>query len=245
MKRCKSGFTMVELMVVCGLLMLIILPTYKILSHGSKSAIKGVQRNSIIMEGQNILSQIKSDLVESAFPFSDADTQDINVNNIFSETSDADGNIKITFYSFSGGDYEQQVRPTSTGAESYRRLNRIEYRLSSKPGSIFKVLERIVYLHPHHAGYRPEGKKRVLSDKVNFFEIRPETIDSAGFSRSFFRASLQLFDQDANADKSVPPNPDTMFIAEFCETINPLILNALVNNPGLNRNWYTDPSATD
>lgn len=241
----RLAFTMVELMVVCGILMLVIIPTYRILSHGSKSAIKGVQRNSIIMHGQNILSQIKSDLVESAFPFSDADTQDINIGNIATETSDIDGNVTYIFYSFSGGAYEQQVRPTSSGAESYRRLNRIEYRFITKPGSIFKVLERVVFLHPHHTGAKPTGQRKVLSDKVNFFEIRPETPESAGFSRSFFRVSLQLFDHDAAADKSLPPNPETMFIAEFCETVNPIILNALVNNPGLNRNWYTDPSTTD
>ncbi len=242
MKKIRA-FTMVELMVVVSILMLVIIPTYKILSHGSKSAIKGVQRNNIIMHGQQILSQIKSDLTESGFPLVDGETHSIN--NIFTETSDVDGNIRITFYSFSGGEYEQQVRQSASGVESYRRLNRIEYRLVAKPGSIFKVLERIVYLHPHHAGAKPAGQKRILSDQVNFFEIRPETIDSAGFSRSFFRASLQLFDKELSESKDAPPDPSSMFIAEFSETINPIILNAIINNPGLNRNWYTDPSATD
>ncbi|MFZ5952461.1 MAG: PulJ/GspJ family protein [Candidatus Rifleibacteriota bacterium] len=238
----KKAFTLVELMVVVGILTLVMIPTYKILSHGSKSAIKGVQRNNIIMHGQQILSQIKSDLTASAFPLVDGETH--NINNIFTETTDADGNIKITFYSFSGGEYAQQVIPTSSGAMSHRRLNRIEYRLSSKSGSIFKKLERIVYLHPSHAGAKSGGQRRVLSEQVNFFEIRPETIDSCGFSRSFFRASLQLFDNEGE-NKTAVPDPEKMFIAEFSETINPLILNSIVNNPGLNRNWYTDPSATD
>lgn len=242
MKNTRA-FTLVELMVVVSILMLIIIPTYKILSHGSKSAIKGVQRNNIIMHGQQILSQIKSDLTESGFPLVDNETHGIN--NIFSEKSDSDGNFKITFFSFNGGEYGQQVIPTSSGGESYRRLNRIEYRLTAKPGSIFKRLERVVFLHPSHSGAKAGGQKHVLSDQVNFFEIRPETIDSNGFSRSFFRVSLQLFDNEAAGSKDTPPDPDNMFIAEFSETVNPIILNSIINNPGLNRNWYTDPSPTE
>ncbi|GAB4280404.1 MAG: hypothetical protein Kow0029_24940 [Candidatus Rifleibacteriota bacterium] len=235
----KKGFTLVELMIVCAILMLIMVPTYKILSHGTKSAIKGVQRNNIIMHGQQILSQIKSDLSESGFPLVDGEMHGIN--NIYTETTTPGGDIKITFFSFSGGNYENQVIPTSSGPESYRRLNKIEYVLKSSAGSIFKTLERIVYLHPLHPGYKASGQRKVMSDKVNFFEIRPETIDSVGFSRSFFRVSLQLFDQDS-VPKGVTPDPDKMFIAEFSETVNPLILNSIINNPGLNRNWYTDPS---
>ncbi|MDN5278303.1 MAG: hypothetical protein PWR01_2268 [Clostridiales bacterium] len=239
----RQAFTLIELMVVVCILMLVIIPTYRILSHGSKSAIKGVQRNNIIMHGQQLLSQIKSDLSASAFPLVDGEMHSIN--NIFNETTDSGGNIKISFYTFSGGKYENQVIPTSSGGMAYRRLNKIEYRLISKSGTIFKTLERVVFLHPSHPGAKAGGQRKVLSDKVNFFEIRPETIKSAGFSRSFFRVSLQLFDQDSSAAKSGSIDPDKVFIAEFSETVNPLILNSIINNPGLNRNWYTDPSATD
>lgn len=236
----KSAFTMVELMVVISILMLIMIPTYKILSHGSKAAIKGVQRNSIIMHGQQILSQIKSDLSESGFPLVDGESHSIS--NIFNETITSAGDIEISFFSFNGGVYENQVLPTSNGAESYRRLNKIQYKFKAKPGSIYKTLERIVFLHPSHPGTKPAGQRKLLSDKVNFFEIRPETINSAGNSRSFFRVSLQLFDHESSASKGTPPDPANMFIAEFSETVNPVILNSIINNPGLNRNWYTDPS---
>jgi hypothetical protein len=99
-----------------------------------------------------------------------------------------------------------------------------------------------VWLHPADPGYQISGNTRTMSERVNFFEIRPETITSAGFSRSFFKVSLQLFDQDSNKKSDSPPDPESMFIAEFSETVNPLILNSIINNPGLNRNWYTDPA---
>jgi type II secretory pathway component PulJ len=236
----RKGFTLVEILVACSILMLVMIPTYKILSHGSKSAIKGVQRNNIIMQGQNILSQIKSDLSESGLLLEDGKFH--NINNIFSETSDASGNFRITFYSFGGGSYEHQVKRTNSGPESPRRLNKIEYRLIVKTNSVFKTLKRTVWLHPADPGYQISGNTRTMSERVNFFEIRPETITSAGFSRSFFKVSLQLFDQDSNKKSDSPPDPESMFIAEFSETVNPLILNSIINNPGLNRNWYTDPA---
>ncbi len=195
------------------------------------------------MHGQQILSQIKSDLTESGFPLVDGTIHSIN--NIFSETSDSFGNYQISFFSFSGGSYEHQVKATAAGPESFRRLNRVEYKIISSADSIFKKLQRTVFLHPSHPGYSPQGKTRVLSDKVNFFEIRPETVDSSGYSRSFFRVSLQLFDQEKTGPGSEPPDPEKMFIAEFSETVNPIILNSIINNPGLNRNWYTDPSVSE
>lgn len=239
----KLAFTMVEILVVCSIMMLIFVPTYKILSHGSKSAIKGVQRNSIIMHGQQILSQIKSDLTESGFRPVNGTKHSIN--NIFSETSDSFGNYKISFFSYNGGIYEHQVKPTAAGPESFRLFNKIEYKIISSPDSIFKKLQRTVFLHPSHPGFTPRGKTQTLSDKVNFFEIRPETVDSVNFSRSFFRVSLQLFDQEKASADAPPPDPDKMFIAEFSETVNPIILNSIINNPGLQRNWYTEPSVPE
>jgi hypothetical protein len=96
------------------------------------------------------------------------------------------------------------------------------------------MLERRLITHPKMPA-APDSF-RVLSDQVNFFEIRPETITSAGFSRSFFRISLQLFDQKEDSGQH-----GEKFIADFMDTANPTILNSIINNPGQNRNWYTDP----
>ncbi len=227
----RKAFTMVELMIVSAILMLILIPTFRIMSHGRQTASKGMQRNQVVMSGQQILSQIKMDLAISCFVFVNDTTQDIN--NVFTETSSG-GDTTLSFFTFNGGLYENKVIPTSDGPESFRRMNRVEYRLSSQPGSPFKKLERRLITHPK----LPPAPDtfRVLSDQVNFFEIRPETITSAGFSRSFFRISLQLFDQKEDSGQH-----GTKFIADFMDTANPTILNSIINNPGQNRNWYTDP----
>ena len=227
----RRAFTMVELMVVCGILMLILIPTFRIMSHGQRSASKGLQRNRVVMEGQQILSQLKMDLAISCFVFVNDTTQDIN--DIFTETISG-SDITLSFFTFNGGAYEDKVIPTNSGPESYRRMNRVEYRLSSRPGSSFKKLERRLVTHPK----LPPGPNtfRTLSDQVNFFEIRPETVTSAGFSRSFFRISLQLFDQEEDSGQH-----GEKFVADFMDTANPTILNSIINNPGQNRNWYTDP----
>lgn len=226
----KKAFTMVELMIVCAILMLILVPTFKILSYGRQSANKGMQRNRVVMEGQQILSQIKKDLAVSCFVFVNDTTQDIN--DIFSESSSG-SDVTLSFFTFNGGLYEDKVIPTIDGPTSYRRMNRVEYRLSSRPGTPFKKLERRLITHPSLPTVQDTA--RVLSDQVNFFEIRPETITSVGFPRSFFRISLQLFDQEENKGAG------DVFVADFMDTANPTILNSIINNQGQNRNWYTDP----
>ncbi len=235
MRKQRHAFTLVEVMIVCAIMMLILIPTYRILSHGSRSALKGVQRNNVVMSGQQILSQLKLDLTLSCFIF--VNDKSHSIGDIFTETTTG-SDVTISFYTFNGDEYEKKVIPTSSGPESYRRMNRVEYILKSRSGSVFKTLERVMHLHPKISGGQ---NRKILSDKVNFFEIRPETITSAGYSRSFFRISLQLFDQD---DK-VSGNVGQLFIADFMETANPTILNSIINNPGLNRNWYTDPHNSD
>lgn len=228
----SQGFTLIEVVVVCAIMMLILIPTYRIMSHGSRSAIKGVQRNNVVMQGQQILSQLKIDLALSCFVF--VNDKSHSIGDIFSETT-AGSDVTISFFTFNGEEYTNKVIPTSSGPESYRRMNKVEYVLKTRSGTAFKTLERIIHLHPKIAG--GATTRKILSDKVNFFEIRPETVTSAGYSRSFFRISLQLFDQDDHAGGNV----GQVFIADFMDTANPAILNSIINNPGLNRNWYTDP----
>lgn len=227
----KKAFTMVELMIVCVILTLLLIPTFRIMSHGQRSASKGMQRNRVVMQGQQILSQVKMDLAISCFIFVNDTTQ--NINDIFSENTSGN-DITLSFYTFNGGAYENKVVPTNSGPASYRRMNRVEYRLTSRPGSPFKKLERRLLTHPRLPA--APDTFRILSDQVNFFEIRPETITSAGYSRSFFRISLQLFDQEETSSRL-----GEVFVADFMDTSNPTILNSIINNPGQNRNWYTDP----
>lgn len=227
----RSAFTLIEVVIVCAIMMLILIPTYRIMSHGSRSAIKGVQRNTVVMTGQQIIAQLKVDLALSCFKITNDASHGIS--DIYTETAVGD-DIHISFMTFNGGEYTAKVVPTNSGSESYRRMNKVEYRLISKPGSPFKTLERTIKMHPKTGG---GTQTKTLSDKVNFFEIRPETITSVGFSRSFFRISLQLFDQDEANSGSI----GQVFIADFMDTANPSILNSVINNPGQNRNWYTDP----
>lgn len=229
----RQAFTLIEVMIVCAIMMLILIPTYRIMSHGSRSAIKGVQRNTVVMQGQNILSQIKVDLAMSCFIF--VNDKEHSISDVLSENASGD-ELTISFYTFNGGEFANKVIPTNSGPESYRRMNRVEYKLISRPDTPFKTLERTIRMHPAVSG--GEVLTKTLSDKVNFFEVRPETVTSVEYSRSFFRISLQLFDQDETNSGNI----GQLFIADFMDTANPSVLNSIINNPGLNRNWYTDPS---
>lgn len=243
----RKAFTMVEMIVVVGIMSLVLIPTYRILSHGSKSAIDGVSRGGIILEGQQILGQVKSDLNSTCFVYSDGNERTIN--NLFKEKITVT-EITYSFLSFSGGKANEKVVSTTFGPESPRRLNEIEYKLISRKNSPFKTLERTLRLHPKNDSFG--GKHvitKVLSNKVNFFEINPVTVTSCGVSRSFFRISLLLFDKkegqkiEVGADGSVDGNK--VFIADFSATVSPIILNTILDNPGLNRNWYTDTESPD
>jgi type II secretory pathway pseudopilin PulG len=242
----KKAFTLIELLVVCGVFMVILVPTYRILSHGSKSAMQGVARNNVVMLGQQILGQIKADLALSCFVYKDGES--MGINDIFTEKTLADS-IEYSFFTFSGGKTEDKVLPTESGGESYRRFNKVTYTLSKAKIEPFKKLERTISYHPAN----PSGKvdtKKLITDRANFFEIRPVTVTSNGVSKSFFRISLQLIDQ-RSPGKPIATLPDgnidptQFFIADFVDTVNPAILNSILGNPGLNRNWYTDPSDKD
>ena len=229
----KNGFTLIEMLVVVSMLALILFPTYRILSHGSKSAMRGAERSNLVNLGQRLLGQVKADLSLSCFEYKDGELH--GVDNIFKETNGAD-EIKYSFFTYHGGKQEYKVVPTNSGGISYRRFNKIEYCLRLKPDGQ-NLLERKVYYHPKNPMAK-KTKAKLLSDQVNFFEIRPVTVISKGVARNFFRISLQLFGQKNKAKLN---KAGKAFIADFVDTVNPLVLNSIINNPGLNRNWYTDP----
>jgi len=133
----RSAFTLIEVVIVCAIMMLILIPTYRIMSHGSRSAIKGVQRNTVVMTGQQIISQLKVDLALSCFKITNDASHGIS--DIFTETT-VGSDLHISFMTFNGGEYSAKVVPTNNGGESYRRMNKVEYRLISKAGSPFKTL---------------------------------------------------------------------------------------------------------
>lgn len=241
----KMGVTLIEMVVVTALMSLILIPVYRVLSHGSKSAIEGVNRSGVVLEGQQILGQIKDDLSASYFIHKDGEKH--NIHNIFKQKS-IPGEIKYSIITFNGGKESQKVISTTAGGISYRRLNRVEYRLISHKGSPYKTLERTIRLHPQNNSFG--GSKtmtKVLSNKVNFFEITTADITSCGESREFFRISLLMFDKkEGIGNKSLVDgtgkiDSSKVFIADFSATVSPVILNTILDNVGMNRNWYTDP----
>lgn len=231
----KKAFTLVEILIVVSLFMLILLPTLRILSYGGKSAIEGVQRNAVVMSGQQIIAQLRADLAMSNFVINDGEVHDIH--SIMTEQTSGDS-IIYSFLSFNESDYQSKVTPTLTG-NSPRLLNRVEYHLVTQSNSPFKTLERVVTIN-QQISTTNRRIRQTLSENVNFFAITPETVSSNDYHKSFFRISLQLFDRDETRDRGHDADPDALFIADFLGTVNPVILNRVLDNKGLNRNWYTD-----
>ncbi len=248
MKRGR-GFTLVEILVVAGCIVLLMGPILSILRSGSRTSLQGMLQIDTTLEARRIIKQFHTDLKQACFS-NDQDVLTIGFSNLLKES----GKLPDLSYSFLcfplHGRMEEAV-PASLSGKAKRLLSRVTYKLEKQadPEKPFLRLTREEKYHPEHAEgdrYADGVHRRVLSERVNFLQIKPIEIQTFGKKQYYFWITLQLTDTIGRADrKSMSPGvpiserSSGLLVADFFDVVYPEFFNAFWNQEGINRNWHT------
>ncbi|MBF0498494.1 MAG: hypothetical protein HQM09_00040 [Candidatus Riflebacteria bacterium] len=243
----RVGMTLVEILVVAAILVLVLGPAWQIFRSGTKTSLQGMMQVETANEARRIMRQIHNDLKQSCFYLQPAN-QDVDFDLIMDQTKAAKTPPEYSFFTFpSVGAVADTVPSTGPTAPADRRASAITYRLEhgSLSGSPFYTLIREEHFQGALANSFPGGHISILSQRVNFFEIKPHRVFSSGRDQFFFWITLQLV--DSYQAKGFVPTPlskmstrrQGVVIADFFDIVSPEFFSAIWNQPGMRRNWHT------
>ena len=240
----RRGFTLIELMMVIALSVIVLTPAYRIFKGSSQASLQGMHQIEMVQEGRRIIHQIHNDLKLACKDFSKQAVEH-RFTDILPPGQPADPN-RYSFLSFpQHGEVSDAVSNKVPSGQAPRYVNRITYYLepSGTGGNPFSKLIREEVVHPALPG-ASTGRK-VLSERVNFFSIRPVEIQNkVGTNQWFYNVTLQLGEvRNPNIVKGtqgpVPAKMAGVMISDFFDVVYPEFFAALNNQEFMGRNWYT------
>ena len=240
-----SGFTLVEVLVVAGLMVLLLGPIFILLRSGSKTALQGMLQVQTTLDARRIIKQVHSDLKLACVPMGGG-ALSFGFNQILQESGTAP-EFSYSFLSFPLHTEIREAVPAPGSGISPRRASRITYKLEklTDPGKPYLRLSRIETYHPDvPPGNRTES--RILSERVNFFEIRPVELQQSGRNQFYFWVTLQLVDSGGKQATYEPlqrlsatDGMKDVQIADFFDLVYPEFFHAFWNQEAINRNWHS------
>lgn len=216
----RSGFTMLEILIVSGIMLLVMIPAFRTFSYSNKSFEKNVSRNETLQQGQIILNYLQRDLAAISLKMT-SNSFKINIFDLLRYENV--GPLKIyTFYSFIG--------TAKVDGKFENILNKVSYVYDENK----KTLQRII---KYNGANSSKGTvTNTLGTNVNHFELQTVVGNSYNTKKTFIRPFFALIEKE----KSNPKNP-TPAIREFMCTITPELFNSMLEFKGYNRNFNADP----
>jgi prepilin-type N-terminal cleavage/methylation domain-containing protein len=234
----KKAFTLVEIMIAITCLAILLGPVYLLLRSGTQTSLKGMKRLETTLEARKVLKQIYSDLKLSCFPMPEDGYYD------FSNTITIEGTPPKNTYKFMSFPIHQEFNDMfsnqSTGI-NFRKVSKITY----------KVLDSTDTLNPYYRLIREEtfeGKTRttVLSEHVNFFEIKPIVMKASDKYQFYHLITLQLIDathpsliQGKTAGTKLDDLDKDLILADYFDIVYPEYFHAAWNQTKFGPNWHT------
>ncbi len=253
-----TGFSLVEILVVIVIGALIILPLGAILRQGTQSSLKSLIQVQTTVNGRLILRQIRNDLEHSCFYSDPATTKALpTLDSVFSDMSP---NSDITRYRFLAFPRQVPVEDAIVRGKddsAFRQVSRITYEL--RPAGKEELYKELWRVEEYPAGSRaaaenPQGRRSLLGNRVNSFQIIPQEVSFSG-SRHFFRVNLRLIDApQGNAQEGEPSQASVenllarsrgYVIADFFDVVSSDFYVHFWNFPGVRPAWNTVISRPD
>jgi prepilin-type N-terminal cleavage/methylation domain-containing protein len=171
------GFTLVETLVAIVCMSILMVPIVWVYRSGSRSAFEGMVKADITLEARRIIRQIQDDLKYSVFVLDYSKVPDKRPEYFFNTivTGNAETVYRLLRFPIHGS--VNSMIDFSEGA--FRKPTPVSYELAKIPDS------------PLYTLTRSEGGSRrvILSEQVNFFEIRPNPLAP---DRTSWAVTLQL-----------------------------------------------------
>lgn len=239
------AFTLVEVMIGILITAITLGPVYLIYRSGMKSSVSGMISLELQSEGERIITQIHEDLKNSCLPFDGPlkfrFTDLIKVSHQDKSTL---AGLGYTFHSFYRGE-DGLIDKSNTIGKELRATRKITYSVESSPNPKQFTLIRT---EQTKAG---GTTKRILSNRVNFFQIEPRKILSKTDTKDQFlwQVSLKLVEVPPKLAKEsgnlIQNRGKGILIGDFYDIVSSDFFNATLNFPFVNRNWYSGIDKAD
>ncbi|NLF95163.1 MAG: type II secretion system protein [Candidatus Riflebacteria bacterium] len=233
-----KGFTLVEIMVVTACLALLAGTTFLLIRSGTRSSLQGMLRLETTLEARKIIRQVYADLKLACFPLPYNSVY--NFENVMYITGAPPHNM-YSFLSFPTHARLEEVMSSPYSGINYRETAFINYRVEPTASNTRSLLRLT-----REETFKGETRTKVLSERVNFFEIKPVMLQPYGRNQHYFLITLQLVDSiDASelnrirAGEKLQNDRSNLAVADFFDIVYPEFFHAAWNQPGINPNWHT------
>lgn len=234
----RRAFTLVEIMIAAICMTIILGPIFTLLRSGSDTSLKGMMRIDTTLKARNIMQQVYADLKTACFrlPY-DSEYS-------FDDILTSDGiapNVTYSFCNYPLHEKYSDIFESPTSGENLRNVSSITYRIEDgdDPNLPFKKLIR-------EEIFKGVIKTKVLSENVNFFEIKPLLISADEKDNYYFLITLQLIDvlhaqdiKDKKTGEKLTENQKDVILADFYDVVYPEFFHDIWNDKGCNPNWHT------
>ena len=246
----RKAFTLVEIMIAITCLAIIVIPVYSVLRSGSQTSLKGMKRVETTLEARKILKQVYADLKMLCFNFQD----DLDSSKTYSFDDTLYTNNKTipdtVIYSFNTFPSNQELDEIFDGRiedgdlkANTRNINHIKYTIESNDNQ-----NNPCYKFVREVTFKGKTTKKVLSERVNYFEIKPISVYGNGKMQYYYYVSLQLIDTINNqsqiknvhniGEQLTAEHDNNIILADFFDVVYPEYFHAAWNQSKVVPNWH-------
>lgn len=237
MKQHK-GFTLVEIMIVAICIALLLGPILLTLRSGTKTSLKGMLRIETTLEARRVIKQIHADLKMACFPIPYASVYN------FGDVMQISGTPPTNCYSFLSFPAHEKMDAIFTNQNSginFRQVSEIKYSVEDN-GDPNKPAYKLV----REEKFNGKTNRRILSNRVNFFEIKPIMLQPQGKNQYYYLITLQLIDsvhpsemKATNPGGKITVTQQGVILADFFDVVYPEFFHSMWNQVRTNPNWHT------
>ncbi|HQB84049.1 MAG TPA: hypothetical protein PLR50_11165, partial [Candidatus Rifleibacterium sp.] len=162
----------------------------------------------------------------------------------FSDVMQVSGTPPLNSYRFNTFPIHQRLNDIFTSQVSginFRNVSEVTYRVeeSKNPDNPFMRLIRT-------ESFGGKVNTRILTERINFFEIKPIMLQPYGKNQFYFLVTLQLIDavhasdmKGRTAGTKLGELQKDVILADFFDVVYPEFFHAAWNQTRVNPNWHT------
>lgn len=234
----KHGFTLVEIMIVAICIALLMGPILLVLRSGTQTSLKGMLRIETTLEARRVIKQIHADLKMACFPLPYSSVY--NFDDVMAISGTPPMNV-YKFLSYPSHQKLSNIFTSQTSGVNFREVAEIKYIVEDN-GDPDKPAFRLV----REEKFAGKTARRILSNRVNFFEIKPIMLQPQGKNQYYFMATLQLVDSvhpsemaGTTPGSKVSSTQQGVILADFYDVVYPEFFHSMWNQVRANPNWHT------
>lgn len=233
----KNGFTLVEIMIVVLCISLVMGSAFTLLRAGRRTSLSGMMRIDTTLEARRVIRQLHADLKTAAFI--PQHNSFFSIDDIVRESGASPENT-YSFLSFhSHTSVADLISSTDNRSHTYRNLSQVTYSVRPNPNPDIPSLKLIREVRS------PSGNtRRVLTERVNYFEIKPVMIQIQGRNQFYFLVTLQLIDSLDQLQSHSPGSRideqtmSNVILADFFDIVYPEFYHSMWNHGLIVPNWH-------